>query len=279
MGTSQSSKGSPSGVPMVPPWVPPLPPPPDPEEVPDETPPDGEQQAPSAPLAPEPVAPASVAPPGRFRATTVNLSAFARDGGSGAMKRGVGQYFSRGYGGGGNAMRRFSGSARTADALYGALSGGAAGLGLPEQGVNDSASAQAVMDAVTEAIQPVDGTQDAESSRAAIQDALSETLATYPDADLLNLTEEQKAFAIERYVAADVFRRFHLDVGRRIYLKAPNAVAAASRLKEVRDYVKETIAASFKSARDKGQRLLGGRVASIVRAALGEAIQVFEGYA
>ena len=48
------------------------------------------------------------------------------------------------------------------------------------------------MDAIVEAVRPADGTQDAEANRAAIKDALSELLTMFPDADLLNLTEDQR---------------------------------------------------------------------------------------
>ena len=281
MGTSQSSKGSPSGVPMVPPWVPDPPPPPPPVL------PEGEPELPEEPASepvPEPGTPADAggpvptAPTGRFRAANINLAAYARNSDRAAMRRGVGQYFSQGYGGGGTAVRRFAGTARTADALYAALSGGTAALGIPETTVTAGTSAQEIMDAVTEAVRPVDGTQDTESSRAAIQDALAETLTQFPDADLANLSEEQKETAIERYVASDVYRRFSLDVGRTVITKAPNAVAGASRLKEIREYVRVTVSAAFRKIRAAGQRLGAGRVASIVRSALGEAIQVFEGY-
>ena len=286
MGTSQSSKGSPSGVPMVPPWVPDPPPPPTlipPTPVPsEEEPAPPEEPAPVS--VPEPAIPADLsgaiptAPAGRFRAANINLASYARNSDRAAMRRGVGQYFSQGYGGGGTAVRRFGGTARTADALYTVLSGGAAALGISETNVNAGTSAQDIMDAVTEAVRPVDGTQDAESSRAAIQDALAETLTQFPDADLANLSEEQKDMAVERYVASDVYRRFSLDVGRTVITKAPNAVGGASRLKEIREYVRETVSAAFRKLRTAGQRLGAGRVASIVRTALSEAIQVFEGY-
>lgn len=107
---------------------------------------------------------------------------------------------------------------------------------------------------------------------------MADTLTQFPDADLTNLSEEQKEIAIERYVASDVYRRFSLDVGWTVITKAPNAVAGASRLKEIREYVRETVSAAFRKIRKAGQKLGAGRVASIVRSALGEAIQVFEGY-
>jgi hypothetical protein len=135
------------------------------------------------------------------------------------------------------------------------------------------------MDAVVEAVRPVDGTQDAEAARAAIRDALSDLLTRFPEADLLNLNATQRSFAIERYTAIDVFRRFELDVGKSILENAPSAVTALSRLKEVRNYVKESVAASFRKLRDMGRALTSGRVSQIVREALHETFRVFEGYA
>jgi hypothetical protein len=135
------------------------------------------------------------------------------------------------------------------------------------------------MDAVVEAVRPVDGTQDAEASRAAIRDALSELLTRFPDADLLNLTSEQRELAIERFTAHDVFRRFDLDVGQTIREKAPTTATGLSRLKQARDYVKETVAAAFRRLREAGRTLTAGRISEVVRAALRETFDVFEGYA
>jgi hypothetical protein len=135
------------------------------------------------------------------------------------------------------------------------------------------------MDAVVEAVRPADGTQDAEAARAAIKDALSELLTMFPDADLLNLSEDQRGFAIEHFVAIDVFRRFHLDLGKTIQDKSPTATVALERLKEAKNYIKETIAAAFRKLRAAGSRLTTGHVNEFVRSALSEAFQVFEGYA
>jgi hypothetical protein len=134
------------------------------------------------------------------------------------------------------------------------------------------------MDAVVEAVRPPDGTQDAEASRAAIRDALSELLTMFPDADLLNLSEDQRATVIERFVALDVFRRAALDVGKIIQDKAPTATAGAGRLKEVKEYIKQSVAAAFRKLHNAGNRVTAGRVAQVVRDALAETFQVFEAY-
>jgi hypothetical protein len=139
-------------------------------------------------------------------------------------------------------------------------------------------SADDIMDAVVEAVRPVDGTQDAEASRAAIRDALSELLTRFPEADFFNLSVEERDFVIERFTAHDVFRRFDLDAGQTIREKAPNVAAGLSRLKQAREYVKETVSAAFRKLRASGQTLTGGGIAAVVRAALRETFEVFEGF-
>ncbi len=283
MGTSQSSNGSPSGVPMVPPWVPDVPDPTPPTGTPAAGPDDG--NADGIPGTAPPPAPAPpvipIAPSGRFTRARRNMGSFAGDGDKGAMRRGVGQYFKTGYGGGATAVRRFGGTSQAAGGLFGALSPGASTAnGAPlDHSVLVGRSADQIMDAIVEAVRPVDGTQDAEAGRAAVKDALSEMLDRFPDADLLNLDESQRAFAVEHFVAIDIFRRLQLDLGKIIQDKAPTVTAAMARLKEVREYVKETVAASFRKLETAGTRLVASVVPRIVRAAIAEAISVFQAYA
>lgn len=282
MGTSQSSEGPGSGVSMVPPWTP------DPPtaEVSGNGTEDGDAPVDNGAAAPQfpPPATAPVAPPARFLGVRRALGDFARSGDGRDMRRSIGHYVRTGYGGSATATRRFGGTAATAGALDGALARVAGGRpaepGSPLDPVLLAGrDVQEIMGAVVEAVRPVDGTQDAEAERAAIRDALTELLTRFPDADLLNLDPEQRAFAIERFTAIDVFRRFELDVGKTIVEKAPSAVTALSRLKEVRDYVKQSVAAAFRKLRDAERNLTSGRVSQVVRDALRETFDVFEGYA
>lgn len=293
MGTSQSSKGPSGGVPMVPPWVPDAAPgaPSDQGAPADAAPasPNDPAAQPTAPPALAPPAPASpapvpMAPAGRFAGARRSLGSFARSGDSGEMRRGMGHYVRSGYGGGGTAARRFGGTATTAGTLYGALSAAAAGQGPAPGNALDplllqGRSAREVIDVIVETVRPTDGTQDAEASRASIRDALAELLTKFQQADPLNLNAEQRDFVIERFVAMDVYRRFALDLGKTIQDKAPSATTGLSRLKQVKEYVKETVSAAFRKLREAGQRLSTGRVAQIVRAALRETMDVFDGYA
>lgn len=274
MGTSQSSTGSPSGVPLVPPWVPdPVPPPDDgnqdaePDNAWDG---DSQQQSP-------------LAERGRFGPARASLGSFARNGSRNDMRRGVGHYVRKGLGGSGNATRRFGGTARTAGSLYDALSTVASGQASASDSILDPAllsgrSSDEIMDAVVEAVRPVDGTLDAEASRDAIRNALSALLSRFPDADLLNLSEAQRVYVIERYTALDVYNRFNFDLGKTLQEKAPSVTVALSRLKDVKDYVVQTVAAAIRRARGEGQPLNARRVAGMAQQALRETFEVFEGY-
>ncbi|WP_241496191.1 hypothetical protein [Pseudomonas syringae] len=75
------------------------------------------------------------------------------------------------------------------------------------------------MDALVEAVRPVDGTQDAEAERASIRGSLSDVLVKYPNADLLNLAPQEREYAIERFTAMDVFHRYELDLGKTVQEK------------------------------------------------------------
>jgi len=199
------------------------------------------------------------------------------------MKKGVGRYIQTGLGGTKTAVRRFGGTARTADALYNALSGVASGKAPSAENPLDpkilgGKSAQEVMDAVVEAVQPVDGTLDGEASRSAIRDALSELLSKFTDADILNLKEAERDFVIQQYIALDVFGHFQLDVGKVLQDKAPSTKTALARLKEVKNYIKETVAASFRKLSAAGQKLSAGRVKQFVGDALKDAFDVFQEY-
>ena len=280
MGTSRSSTGPGPGVPLVPPWVPD----PMPTAIPVDA--DGgddtnaqDQQEPPDPV-PRPV---PIAPAGRFGPARRSLGSFASTGSTDDMRRGLGHYVRKGYGGSAAAASRMGGTAHTAGALFGALSSAAAGQAVAPGTPFDptllaGSSADEIMDALVEAVRPVDGTQDAEAGRAAIRNALSELLGRFPDANLLDLSEDQRLFAIERYVALDVYGRFTLDVGKTVKDKAPSASAALSRLKDVKDYIKQTISALFRDLRNAGERLSVRRISETARQALQDTFAVFEEY-
>lgn len=266
MGTSQSSRGAPSGVPMVPPWV-------------EDSPGNGDPTPQGNPEA----QPQETAPRGRFGPSRTSLGRYALSGSSDDMRRGLGHYVNKGLGGASTAARRFSGTARTAGSLYSAFATSAGGrvseAGSPFDPVLlRGRSANEIMDALVEAVRPSDGTQDGEASRDSIKSATSELLDRFPEANLLNLTEDQRLFVIERYVASDVDTRFELDVSKSIIGKAPTITDGLARLKEIRDFIKQEVSAAFRSLITAGEQLSAQRITSIVNQALQVTFHVFEDY-
>ena len=264
---------------MVPPWVP------APEGAVEVTHPDATQDN----IASEPSAqsdqntvPTQIAPRARFGATRQTLGKYSGTGDGIRMKQGVGRYFSKGLGGGRTATARFGGTAVTAASLYSAT-GGSGGERQFEVSLDRDAlagkSARETINAIIEVVRPVDGTQDAEASRQSINDALSDLVERHVDVDLFELTEQQREFVLERFVSMDVYSRFVLDVGKSIQDKAPSASVAMLRLRQVREYIRETITASFQRLRNAGSRFTGNRVSVLVRRALRDAFDIFSEFA
>jgi hypothetical protein len=134
-----------------------------------------------------------------------------------------------------------------------------------------------IMDAIVEAVRPTDGTQDAEASRKAVRDALSDLLGRYPDADLFALDDSQREFVIERYTALDVYNRFCLDMQKTVMAKV-DPITGLARLKQISSYITQTVAASFRTVRDGGAHTTSSSIANLTKRALAETFAVFEEY-
>lgn len=277
MGTSQSSSGPGPNVPLVPPWAEPVPEPDAPE-----------LDAPEPVPAPEPGTPRDatplptpdpnpIAPDRRFGSTRRSLGTFAKTGDATQMRRGIAQYVSTGYGGAGTMSRRLGSVSTTARSLSRALDPSTTDSGL-DRALLQGKSAEEIIDAVVEAARPQDGTLDAEASREAIRNALSDLLGQHSDVDLLNLSDAQREFVIEHFAAHDVYRRFALDVGKHLVDRAPDAKTGLARHKQVRNYIRQTIAESFRLLREAGQSMTTDNVRNIVTNALANSLAVFEGY-
>jgi len=280
MGTSSSSNGPGSGIPMVPPWAD------NPTEASD-TGEGGQNDNPSpednnaGDNAKESNPPPLNAPPGRFGGARSSLGAFAGDGSSSSMRSGIRQYVSRGYGGAKNAARRMGSTASTAGGLAGLLSSDtrtAAQSDSFNTHFFQSKNSDEVVNAIIEAVRPIDGTQDSEASRESIKDALSELLDKNPDADLLELDDNDKYVVVETFLATDIYRRIALDVGKHIQNKAPNAVAGVNRLKQIKEYVRETVKSSFKKIGKNLSSLSQHQVTQLARSVIEDTYEVFEDY-
>ena len=97
---------------------------------------------------------------------------------------------------------RIAAAGHIACALHDALSRAAAGAapapGSPfNPAVLAGRSVNEAIDALAEAVGPPGGGPDAEASRRAVRDAVSELLERFPDADLMDLSEEQRGLVVE----------------------------------------------------------------------------------
>jgi hypothetical protein len=134
------------------------------------------------------------------------------------------------------------------------------------------------MDAIADAIRPIDGTQDAEASRQAMDDALADLLERDENADLTQLDQAQIDFLVEAFVGRDLCLRIELDIGRTVEARSPDAVTAVRRIDEMREYVMAKVATMFAARRARGERFQRQRVAAIVEAVLVDTLSVFEDY-
>lgn len=273
MGTSQRSDGPGPKVPLLPPWTP---------DPPPESPPD-EPKAPNDPDRPAPPPPQSPprdtpAPARRYADTRRQLGRFGRSGDSQSLRSGLRHYVTTGSGGAVRAANRLAGSSYTAQRLDEALSPGSAALARLTGLLASGESAYDLVDALVEIVSPSDGTQDQESSRAALADALAELLENYPDANLTALTDSQRSLLIEIYVSNEINRRIVLDVGAAIASKSADIKTAASRLAQMNDYVRQVVAASLLNARIRGEQVGPTMISTQVQEALRETFAVFEEY-
>lgn len=283
MGTSSSSRGPGPHVPFVPPWVPKLPPPlpPPPPEQQDAPPPSDGDDKPPLP-APPPVGP-PVAPARRFQSARTSLGTYARTGSRDDLKRGLGHYTATGLGGSGRATQRMARTAVNAGRLFGTLSALSSGSALPADVSIDPAAlagrpAREIADEIARALQPPDGTQDAEASRDSMARALSELIAAEPNVDMLALTPDQIELVTQVYVGEDLCRRIDLDVGKAVIDKAPTLAEGQSRLEDMKAYVRQEVALIFRTRTDRGQRMSQQNAASLAAGVIQSTFYVFEEY-
>lgn len=277
MGTGSSSKGPPSSGPLIPPWTPD---PPHPNEGADSD--DNENQNQSSNSTSN-LQSVPDAPPARFRPARTNLGSFANFGSKNDMMRSLGHYVRKGYGGSNIATRRMGRTVQTAGNLFNVLSSLESGKAIELDSVINrenlaGKSADEVMDALVEVVRPIDGTQDTEVSRRAVRNALSDLLNRYPDTDLLSLSWDQTLYTIECFISLDVFYQFELDLSKTIQENAPSARIALSRLKEIKDFVQQTISREFRELSKASEQFDDWKISEITSKTLRITFEIFEDF-
>lgn len=266
MGTSKGSDGPGPGVPLVPPHAT-ADDPPQEDEL--------EQKNADAP-APE----IENAPRARFQQARAAAGAFIRDGGRDNLRKAVGHYVSKGYGGSAPATARTGhivGSVgRLGDALAGAGSGTDADVFRDTD--TSTLSANELISLIVDAAAPVDGTQDTELERKCMDEALGELLEEDEDADFTDLDDSQRTSVICSVLAKCVSGRFMLDNRKHLEERAINRIQFSERITEIREFIQESVRAQFRSA-VPAQLPTGGKAfKDTVEMVLRTTFEVFESY-
>jgi hypothetical protein len=298
MGTQISSAGPGKGVPFVPPWVGPVDAAgeagvltPDEESGDDSPEPDSteeterssSQEAGKHEDVGQPQPTNALAPHGRFAGARTGFGKFGGSGSKGGLRSGLGNYVRSGLGGAALGARRMAGTANLAGSLFAGLDAFRTGENRPPELPLDKASlagrpAREVGDRIIDAVCPVDGTQDAEAHRDSLSRSISELAEQFPNLDLTALTPEQIDLLLERFVSYDLCHRIELDIGKAIFAKAPDAAAAVKRIEEMRQYVGQKVAASFRTAAKQGQAMTRKTAAAVTSKIIRDTLSVFEGY-
>ena len=251
MGTSQSNPGPPSGV----------------GYLPDGSEGDSEH----------------LAPPGRFRQARRLIGAFAGSGSGTDLKRGIAYYYRDGLGGARRASKRLSGTVSVVHSLYRTFAV-LAGVEIDESDkflellqLQDR-PIEEILNSIVEAICPVDGKQDTEAHRHAVNEALSDLLSRYPDASMFDLTFEQRIFVVERYIVQEIFERLDLDIGSHLRRKCKSVKVELQRFGEIKNYIGEVVARTFQNTLDTTKEINLSRIREFISSILQNAIEVFESY-
>lgn len=176
-----------------------------------------------------------------------------------------------------------AGTAVNAGRLYRTLSALSAGTALPPNVTIDPAAlagrpAREIADEIARALQPPDGTQDAEASRDAIARSLSELIAANPDVDMLALTPEQIDLVTQTYVGEDICHRIDLDIGKAVLDNAPTMAEGQKRLEDMKAYIRQEVALIFRTRSDRGQRMTRQNAASLTAGVIQSTFDIFEEY-
>lgn len=297
MGTSKTSTGPGKNVPLVPDWVAPdAKPAPNPTPPltgpadggppsPPKNPPDRKPAAPDdAPRKPE-QKPIELAPPQRFKPAKLAIGRFAKTGEANSLRKALGSYVRKGYGGSGTATQRMRKSSTAAAGVYNILSSGSTGgaeggepapldvrtlSGLPHDEVAER---------IAEAVNPGDISLDDAGVREAVAEAVSSVLSENDGVDITALPPELVEECYIRTLSVSAFNILIADIGASVQRAAHgNAELANNRLKEISDFMRETYRAQYAKLTSRGLRVSRGASERIARELTSSVMDIFESY-
>jgi hypothetical protein len=201
-----------------------------------------------------------------------------------SMRRGIGSYVSKGYGGSRNAAARMGQAATSASRAFDVLTRLAEGTATPDRLGFDprtlaGRSADDVVDALVDGICRGDTTLDDAAGRQAVSEALSEVIEADPNFDPLALPPEAIDEVYLRTVSYHVFSNLMLDIGTALQKAAAGDYALFNdRRVTIRDTIREIFRERLRAVRGAGQTVTTATSDAIARNAIQQVMDVFEGW-
>jgi hypothetical protein len=138
-------------------------------------------------------------------------------------------------------------------------------------------SADAVVDAIVEAVMPAGGSADEESIRDSMAMALSDLMALAPKCDPLHMSADDTWTLMQLYLSQEVCNRLRFDMGQSFESARLSPAQAVQREVEMRQFVRNEIGVQLSNLRgttpNPSQRQLDG----LMQDALQLTFQVYEG--
>ena len=223
---------------MVPPWanqptapVPPVGATPN-QPIEGQLPADQPQQQPQVQL---------IAPANRFGGARASARSFGESGGQQSLGRSLGQHISRGYGGSATYSRRMGHVSASAGSIYNALDAirgsrpFAPGIDAPSLSSRPIDEACAIL---VDAACQNDGTMDSDLARTAFYDAISDFISADDDFTWSTISDPDIAIILESFISECIFQRAYIDLHVNIRNGCTSIAQEASRISEVRDFIK-----------------------------------------
>ena len=263
MGTSTSSKGSPSGVRFDPPWI---------SDI-------VQKIVPEVNIAEMPVAISSAA---RFRGARRKLSEYLRSGQRASLKSSVARYVKRGLGGSAHAVSRLRLPIAASVAIWSAFQN-ILNREAPENGEEDWVAKilasenqiVALEEILIKQVVPDGGTVDEESCRQSIAFALSEFERENPDVGIENYNEAAVIAIIELFLSREIFSRYILDMGQR--LEQMDISEMPRREKEIMGYIRAALSVKLRqSVHGERRRYTRKEMTTMMINVMRETFEVFE---
>lgn len=138
-------------------------------------------------------------------------------------------------------------------------------------------SVEEIVSTIVEFVVPDRGSVDEESAHDAMAEALSELLDTKPDIDLFNMEEADVWWLMELYLAKEIVRRIHFDIGQSIESDKYDAESKLQQLEELEGFVKSAVTVKMQQARERKSPLTQQVVCDIMDETIKMTFSFFEG--